>query len=84
MYWQGSEPTKLLDNARLIACLQDLPYQQGRALSPVEEEGVGDNVLVDYSTTHDSPPERQVYVSIPGENSNFGSQAERYANEPLE
>jgi len=52
MYWKGSEPAELLDNMCLIACLRDLPYQAGRPLSPIEEEGVGDIALVDYSTTH--------------------------------
>ena len=84
LYWQGSGPAKLLDNARLVACLQDLPYQKGRPLSPIEEEGVGDTILVDYSTTHDSSPDHQVYVSIHGENSGLVLQAERYANENLE
>ena len=72
MYWKGSEPTELFDNARLVACLRDLPYQAGRPLSPIEEEGVGDIALVDYSTTH-STPDHQVYVSIHGENSDLGS-----------
>ena len=70
MYWKGSEPAELLDNARLIACLRDLPYQAGRPLFPIKEEGVGDIALVDYSTTH-LTPDRQVYVSILGENSNL-------------
>ena len=84
LYWQGSGPAKLLDNARLVACLQDLPYQKRRPLSPIEEEGVGDTIFVDYSTTHDSSPDHQVYVSIHGENNGLGLQAEHYANENLE
>ena len=75
VYWQCSKLAKLLDNAHLVICLQDLPYQQGIPLSPIEEEGVGKNVLVDYRTTYDSSPDRQVYVLIHGENSNLGSQA---------
>ena len=72
VYWNGSEPYELLDDAQLVACLRDLPYQEGRPLSPIEEEGVGDIALVDYSTTH-STPDCQVYVSIHGENSGLGS-----------
>ena len=70
MYWQGSEPAGLLDNALLLTCLRVLPYQAGRPLSLIEEEGVGDIALVDYSTTH-LTPDRQVYVSILGENSSL-------------
>jgi len=39
--------------------------------------------LVDYSTTH-STPDRQVYVSLHGEESTLGSQADRYADESLD
>ena len=51
--------------------------------SPVRGEGIGDTVLVDYSTTH-STPDRQVYISLHGEESALGSQADRYANESLD
>jgi len=83
MYWQGFEPAKLLDNARLVSCLRDLPYQVGRPLSTIEEEESGDVALVDYSTTH-STPDLQVYVSVHGEDSDLGSQAGRYANDNLD
>ena len=42
VYWKVSEPYELLDDAQLVACLRDLPNQEGRPLSPIEEEGVGD------------------------------------------
>ena len=80
VYWKNSEST---DNARLVACLRDLPYQSGRPLSPIKEEEIGDIALVDYSTTH-STPDRQVYVTLHGEDSALGSQADQYANENLD
>ena len=83
VYWKNSEPINLLDNARLLACLRDLPYQSGRPLSPIVEKGVGNIALVDYSTTH-STPERQVYVSIHGDDSALRSQADQYVNENLD
>jgi hypothetical protein len=83
IYWKGSESTGSLDNARLVACLQDLPYQLGRPLSPIGEEEIGDIALVDYSTTH-STPNRQVYVSLQGEESALESQTDQYANENLD
>ena len=66
-----------------VAFLRDLPYQTGIPLPPVREEEIGDTVLVDYSTTH-STPDRQVYVSLHGEESALGSQADQYANENLD
>ena len=83
VYWKNSKTTGPLNNARLETCLRDLPYQSGRPLSPIVEEGVGNIALVDYSTTH-STPERQVYVSIHGDDSTLGSQADQYVNENLD
>ena len=83
VFWKDSESADDVNNARLVACLRDLPYQPGKPLSPVREEEIGDTAFVDYSTTH-STPDRQVYVSLPGEESALGSQADRYANESLD
>ena len=83
VYWKDSELTDAPNNARVVACLSDLPYQPGKPLSPVRGEEVGDTSLVDYSTTH-STPDRQVYVSLHGEESALGSQADQYANENLD
>jgi len=83
VFWKNYESTDDVNNARMVACLRDLPYQPGRPLSPVRGEEVGDTALVDYSTTH-STPDRQVYVSLHGEESALGSQADRYANETLD
>ena len=52
VFWKDSEPADDTNNARLVACLRDLPYQRGRPLSPVRGEEIGDTALVDYSTTH--------------------------------
>jgi hypothetical protein len=83
VYWKDSELAGALNNAQVVACLHDLPYQSGRPLSPVRGEEIGDTALVDYSTTH-STPDRQVYVSLHGEESALGSQADQYANENLD
>ena len=42
------------------------------SLSLVRGEEIDDTTLVDYSTTH-STPDRQVYVSLHGEESALGS-----------
>ena len=83
IFWKNSELTNDINNARMVACLRDLPYQPGRTLPLVRGEEVGDTALVDYSTTH-STPDRQVYVSLHGDESALGSQADRYANENLD
>ena len=66
VYWKDFEPAELLDNLRLVAYIPDLPFQQGKPLSLIEEEGVDDTALVDYNTTHESPSDRQIYVTITG------------------
>jgi len=72
IFWKDYVSADDVNNARLVACLRDLPYQPGKPLSPVREEKIGDTALVDYSTTH-STPDRQVYVSLHGEESALGS-----------
>ena len=47
VFWKDSESAGDVNNARLVACLRDLPYQPGRSLSPVKREEVGDTALVD-------------------------------------
>ena len=80
VYWKNSETNGLLDNLCLVAYIPDLPYQQGRPLPPTEEERIEDTVLVDYSTTNESPPNRQFYVSIHGPDSDLGPNVANYAN----
>jgi hypothetical protein len=40
VYWKGMKPSKLLDNneSRLVAYLEELPFQDGRPLSDIKEE----------------------------------------------
>jgi len=83
VYWKDSELASPPNNARVVACLRDLPYQPGRPLSPIRGEEIGDTALVDYSTTH-STPDRQVYVSLHREESAVGSRADQYANENMD
>jgi hypothetical protein len=83
IFWKSLKPTYDVNNARMVACLRDLPYQPGRPLSPFRGEEIGDTALVDYNSTH-STPDRQVYVSLQGDESALGSQVDRYANESLD
>jgi hypothetical protein len=51
MYWKGMEPSELLEyDSRLVAFTQELPFQEGKPLSPIAEEGEGRTVLVDSSS----------------------------------
>jgi hypothetical protein len=81
VYWKGFEPTKLLDDPRLIAYIPDPLFQHGKPLSPIEE--IVETTLVDYSTTHESPPERQICATIPGAHLQEGDAA-RYSIETLD
>jgi hypothetical protein len=62
MYWKGLEPSELLEfNSRLVAFMQELPFQQGWPLSHISEEEEGSAELVEYSHTAESSPDHQVY-----------------------
>jgi hypothetical protein len=52
MYWKGKKPSELLgDNARLVAHLDTLPYQEGKPFTTVAKTGI---MLVDYSSDEHS------------------------------
>jgi hypothetical protein len=59
------EPFELLDdNTRLVAYIQKLPYQVGKPLPPMIEEGEDHTVLVDYSSSSSEYlPERHVFMA---------------------
>ena len=60
-----------------MAYILDLPFQEGRPLFPIAE-GAGDTVLIDYSTTHDSSPDRLVCMAAIGD---ADDEEERYHTE---
>jgi hypothetical protein len=61
VYWKGFEPSELLDyESRLVAFMQELPFQEGRPLSPIAEEGESSTELLDHSRTANHSPDRQV------------------------
>ena len=66
-----------------MAYIPDLPFQQGRPRSLIEEEGVFNNGLVDYINSHDSPPDCQVYMMI-GDAEDLRGDEAHYANELLD
>jgi hypothetical protein len=64
VYWKGLEPSELLDyDSRLVAFTQELPFQEGKPLSPIAEEGDGSTELLEYSHTAYNSPDRQVYMA---------------------
>jgi hypothetical protein len=64
VYWKGMEPSKLLDEStRLVAYIQEVPYQEGKPLASITE-GEGQSVLVDYSSSSGKySSERQVCMA---------------------
>jgi hypothetical protein len=64
VYWKGLEPSKLLEyDSRLVAFMQELPFQEGKSLSCISEEGEGSTELVEYSHRAKSSSYRQVYMA---------------------
>jgi hypothetical protein len=64
VYWKGLEPSELLDyDSRLVAFMQELPFQEGKPLSPIAEMGDGSTDLLEHSHTADNSPDPQVYMA---------------------
>jgi hypothetical protein len=62
--WKGLEPSELLDyDSRLVAFTQELPFQEGKPLSPIAEEGDGSTELLEYNHTTNNLPDCQVYMA---------------------
>ena len=61
--------SKLLDDdAHLVAYLGELPFQKGRPLYPIDEEGGGErNTKLVYSSTSECTPDRHVYMASMGD-----------------
>jgi hypothetical protein len=64
MYWKGLEPSELLNyESRLVPFTQELPFQEGKPLSPIAEEGESRTKLLEYSLTANNLPDHQVYLA---------------------
>jgi hypothetical protein len=64
MYWKGYEPSELLDyESCLVAFTQELPFQEGKPLSTIAEEGENSTELLEYSLTANHSPDRQVRMA---------------------
>jgi hypothetical protein len=64
VYWKSLEPSKLLEyDSRLVAFMQELPFQESKPLYPISEEGEGSRELVEYNHTTESSPDHQVYMA---------------------
>jgi hypothetical protein len=58
-------PSELLDYvSRLVAFTQELPFQEGRPLSPIAEERESGTELFEYSLTANHSPDRQVCMAF--------------------
>jgi hypothetical protein len=64
VYWKGLEPFELLEyDSRLVAFTRELPFQEGKSLSRISEEGESSIELVEYNHMVESSPDRQVYMA---------------------
>jgi hypothetical protein len=64
VYWKGFKPSELLDcESRLVAFMKEPPFQEGRPLSPIAEEGESSTELLDYSLKANHSPDRQVCMA---------------------
>jgi hypothetical protein len=50
-------------DSRLVAFMQELPFQEGKPLSPISEGGEGSIELLEHSHTADNSPDCQVYMA---------------------
>jgi hypothetical protein len=64
MYWKDLEPSELLNyESRLVAFMQELPFQEGKPLSPITEEGESSTELLEYSLAANNSPDHQVCMA---------------------
>jgi hypothetical protein len=64
VYWKGMDPSELLEyDSRLMAFTHELPSQEGKPLSCINEQEEGSTELVEYSHTAETSPDRQVYMA---------------------
>jgi hypothetical protein len=64
VYWKSMEPSELLKyDSHLVAFTQELPFKEGKPLSPIAKEGEGRIVLIDYSSSGEFSPQRHVYMA---------------------
>jgi hypothetical protein len=83
VYWKSFEPSELLDyESCLVAFTLELPFQEGRQLSPIVEEGESSTELLDYSLKANHSRDRQVCIASlrNAEEDELGTQ---YDNEQL-
>jgi hypothetical protein len=64
VYWKGFEPSELLNyESCLVAFTQELPFQEGRPLSPIIKEGESSTELLEYSLRANHSSNRQVCMA---------------------
>jgi hypothetical protein len=63
VYWKGFEPSELLDyKSRFVASRQELPFQEGKHLSPITE-GDSSTELLEYYHMANNLSNHQVYMA---------------------
>jgi hypothetical protein len=84
VYWKGMEPSELLKfDSRFLAFTQELPFQEGKPLSPVIEEEEGGTILVDYSSSGEFCPQHHIYMASLHEREDDDEPGREYDDELL-
>jgi hypothetical protein len=64
VYWKHMEPSELLKyDSRLVAFTQELPFQEGKSLSPIIEEGEDKTKLFEYSSSSEFSPDLHIFMA---------------------
>jgi hypothetical protein len=84
VYWKGMQPSELLEyDSYLVALTQELPFQDGKPLYPIMEEGEGRTVLIDYSPSREFSPQHHVYMASLHKHDNDDKPGREYDDELL-
>jgi len=83
--WAAHESVRshhlLHNDTRFVAYIEDLPYQEGRLLFPIDKGRECNTVLIDYSSSHDEhSPERHIFMATIGDE----EVGDQYDNELLD
>jgi hypothetical protein len=76
------EPSELLEyDSHLVAFTQELPFQEGKSLSSIAEEGEDKTKLVEYSSSGEFSSDRHVFMASLHDHDDNDEPGREYDNE---
>jgi hypothetical protein len=82
VYWKGMEPSELLEyDSYLVAFTQELPFQGGKSLSSIAEEGEDRTKLVKYSSSSEFSLNRHIFMASLRDHHNDDELERKYDDE---